>query len=169
MCPRILKNLTLLLAFAIFSNGLMANCLNVTPTFTSSHGCLKDTSILVSYLPVPNFNYGPEFFGYCEDELVSFYDSSSISPPSSIVSWEWSFGCGHKSFLQNPSRVFDSAGSYTVVLKTTSSDGCVFYDSLPVPLVIYPKPIAGFLTLPSVVSVFRPEVYFDNKATGAVN
>ncbi|MDB4089463.1 PKD domain-containing protein [Flavobacteriales bacterium] len=138
-------------------------------TVTSSHGCLNDTAILVSYLPAPVFNYGPEFFGYCEDEIVSFYDSSIIASPSTIVSWEWAFGCAHKSFLQNPSHVFDSAGSFTIKLKTTSSDGCVFYDSLPVPLIIYPKPIADFLTVPPVVSVFRPEVYFDNKANGAVN
>jgi gliding motility-associated-like protein len=138
-------------------------------TITSVHGCLNDTTILVSYLPVPAFNYGPQFFGYCEDETVVFYDSSVIVPPTTIVSWEWTFGCGHKAFIQNPSHFFDSAGSYTIKLKTTSSDGCVFYDSLLAPLIIYPKPIADFLTAPSIVSVFRPEVYFDNKTTGAVS
>lgn len=142
---------------------------SVKLTITSVHGCLNDTTILVSYLPVPAFNYGPQFFGYCEDETVVFYDSSVIVPPTTIVSWEWTFGCGHKAFIQNPSHFFDSAGSYTIKLKTTSSDGCVFYDSLLAPLIIYPKPIADFLTAPSIVSVFRPEVYFDNKTTGAVS
>ena len=142
---------------------------SVKLTITSVHGCLNDTTILVSYLPVPAFNYGPQFFGYCENETVVFYDSSVIVPPTTIVSWEWTFGCGHKAFIQNPSHFFDSAGSYTIKLKTTSSDGCVFYDSLLAPLIIYPKPIADFLTAPSVVSVFRPEVFFDNKTTGAVS
>ena len=142
---------------------------SVKLTITSVHGCLNDTTILVSYLPVPAFNYGPQFFGYCEDETVVFYDSSVIVPPTTIVSWEWTFGCGHKAFIQNPSHFFDSAGSYTIKLKTTSSDGCVFYDSLLAPLIIYQKPIADFLTAPSVVSVFRPEVFFDNKTNGALS
>ena len=142
---------------------------SVKLTITSVHGCLNDTTLLVSYLPVPFLNYGPQFFGYCEDETVFFYDSSAIVSPSTIVGWEWTFGCGHQSFIQNPSHLFDSAGTYTIKLKTTSSDGCVFFDSLIAPLIIYPKPVAAFLTVPSIVSVFRPEVYFDNKATGAVS
>ena len=36
MYLRILKNVSLLFVFAIFSNSLFANCINVTPTFTSS-------------------------------------------------------------------------------------------------------------------------------------
>ncbi|MEN8957401.1 MAG: PKD domain-containing protein, partial [Flavobacteriales bacterium] len=138
-------------------------------TVTTSFGCLKDTTILVSYLPVPVFNYGPEFFGYCEDEPVTFYDSSVIAAPSTIVAWEWTFRDGNQSFIQNPTHIYDSSGNYFIKLKTTSSDGCVFYDSLAAPLIIYPKPIANFLTVPSVVSVFLPEVYFDNKTTGAVS
>ncbi len=138
-------------------------------TVTSKFGCINDTSIIISHLPVPVFNYGPPLFAYCEGELVSFTDNSVITPPSSIVSWEWDFGCGHNSFIQNPMHVFDTAGSFKVKLKTTTSDGCVFIDSLPVPLVIYPKPVAKFNPIPSVVSIFRPEVYFDNKSTGAVN
>lgn len=138
-------------------------------TITSGLSCVSDTTILVSHLPVPNFNYGPQFYGYCENQLVQFYDSSTIAPPSSIVGWEWTYGNGHNSFMQNPSHVFDSAGSYLIQLKMTTSDGCIFYDSLLAPLIIYPNPVANFLTVPSVVSVFRPEVYFDNKAIGAVN
>ncbi|MGB1040987.1 MAG: PKD domain-containing protein, partial [Flavobacteriales bacterium] len=137
-------------------------------TVTSGLGCFNDTAILISHLPVPDFNYGPEFFGYCENETIQFYDSSLITSPTNIVGWEWDFGDGYKSFSQNPTHTIDSAGSYFVKLKFTTSDGCVFNDSILSPLVIYPVPIPVFDPVPAIVSVFRPEVYFNNLTTGAI-
>ena len=106
---------------------------------------------------------------YCENETIQFYDSSLITAPTNIVGWEWSFGDGYKSFSQNPTHAIDSAGSYFVKLKFTTSDGCVFNDSILSPLVIYPVPIPVFDPVPAIVSVFRPEVYFNNLTTGAIS
>ncbi len=138
-------------------------------TVTSLFGCSNDTTLMMSHFQVPIFNFGPEYYAYCENELVQFYDSSTILSPTNIVGWEWTFGDGYNSFIQNPSHIMDSAGSYYIKLKITTSDGCIFYDSLAAPLIIYPNPVAGFITIPSTVSVFRPEIYFDNQATGAIN
>ncbi len=138
-------------------------------TVTSKFGCINDTLIPVSHLPVPVFNYGPQLFAYCEKDPVQFYDSSTIAPPSSIVGWEWYFRDGYNSFIQNPVHTYDSAGSYKVKIRITTSDGCVFYDSLPAPIIIYPNPIANFDPIPNSVSVFRPEVYFNNTSSGATN
>ena len=138
-------------------------------TVTSSLGCASDSSFTVSLLPVPNFNYGPEKFAYCEKEAVQFYDSSTIALPSTIVGWEWYFRDGFNSFSQNPIHTYDSAGNYRIKVRITSSDGCVYYDSLPAPLIIYPNPVANFTPVPSVLSVFRPETYLENSSTGATN
>lgn len=138
-------------------------------TVTSSLGCASDSSFTVSLLPVPNFNYGPEKFAYCEKEAVQFYDSSTIALPSTIVGWEWYFRDGFNSFSQNPVHTYDSAGNYRIKVRITSSDGCVYYDSLPAPLIIYPNPVANFTPVPSVLSVFRPETYLENYSSGATN
>lgn len=50
---------------------------------------------------------------------VSFTDSSTGSP----TSWNWSFGDGGTSALQNPSHVYTMAGTYTVSLTVTNAAG----------------------------------------------
>lgn len=53
----------------------------------------------------------------CPPVIVSFTDLSAGNP----VSWEWDFGNGNKSSLQNPQAVYDQPGNYEVTL--TVSDG----------------------------------------------
>jgi PKD repeat protein len=50
---------------------------------------------------------------------VAFTDLSANTP----ASWNWSFGDGNTSTLQNPSKVYSSPGSYTVSLTATNSAG----------------------------------------------
>lgn len=50
---------------------------------------------------------------------VLFTDTSSNGP----TAWNWSFGDGEYSDLQNPSHEFDSRGSYTVILNASSGYG----------------------------------------------
>ncbi len=50
---------------------------------------------------------------------VSFTDTSTGSP----TSWNWSFGDGGISTLQNPSHVYTMAGTYTVSLTATNAAG----------------------------------------------
>ncbi|MCE3279367.1 MAG: repeat-containing protein [Bacteroidetes bacterium] len=55
----------------------------------------------------------------CTDQF-SFYDSSYIAP----VSWLWNFDDGGTSINQNPSHLFDSAGTYNVELISSNTYGC---------------------------------------------
>ncbi|GLS26621.1 S8 family serine peptidase [Marinibactrum halimedae] len=61
-------------------------------------------------------------FNYSATELsVSFSDTSS-TPSGEIRSWNWSFGDGNTSSLQNPVYTYASAGSYDVSLTVTNSE-----------------------------------------------
>jgi gliding motility-associated-like protein len=51
---------------------------------------------------------------------VTFSDSSAKAP----VSWNWDFGDGTTSALQDPTHTFGNAGKYDVKLITTTKDGC---------------------------------------------
>jgi len=51
---------------------------------------------------------------------VHFYDSSAVAP----VSWQWNFGDGQTSAIQNPSHVFPNNGNYGVTLISTTIHGC---------------------------------------------
>ncbi len=50
---------------------------------------------------------------------VQFTDESTGSP----TSWAWTFGDGGTSNLQNPSKTYQNAGTYTVTLTVTNSEG----------------------------------------------
>ena len=50
---------------------------------------------------------------------VTFSSSGSYDPDGTISGWHWDFGDGATSTEQNPSHVFDEAGSYTVTLTVT--------------------------------------------------
>lgn len=46
------------------------------------------------------------------------------SNASSAVSWQWNFGDGNVSTLENPSHSYSNAGNYTVSLTITTAGGC---------------------------------------------
>lgn len=59
----------------------------------------------------------------CVPATIQFTDAT-IPRAGTIVSWDWDFGDGTKSTLQNPSKTYNTTGFYTVTLKVTSSTGC---------------------------------------------
>ncbi len=71
---------------------------------------------------------------------VQFYDNSSGSP----TSWNWSFGDGNFSALQNPSHTYAFNGTFTVALNATSGGGSNVSTRTNYIVVNVPKPIPGF-------------------------
>ncbi len=53
---------------------------------------------------------------------VQFTDHS-VPGSANITAWAWDFGDGQSSTLANPSHTYDSAGSYPVTLRVTTSAG----------------------------------------------
>ena len=57
----------------------------------------------------------------CAGQTVQFTDQSTS--PTAIVSWVWDFGDGNSSTVQNPSHVYTTAGTYTVILTANNGTG----------------------------------------------
>ncbi len=72
---------------------------------------------------LPNANFLKSAEEGCAPLQVDFTDLSSV-PNSTIVSWEWDFGNGLFSNLQNPSNTYTSGGVFPISLKVTSDIGC---------------------------------------------
>lgn len=70
-----------------------------------------------SQVPTANFIANPTTT--CSG-VVSFFDSSDGLP----TSWNWDFGDGNTSTLQNPSHTYASSGNYTVSLIACNANGC---------------------------------------------
>jgi gliding motility-associated-like protein len=74
--------------------------------------------ITVNTLPVANFTAPVRF--KCEPSLiVNFQDLST-----GAVSWQWNFGDGNTSALQNPVHTYTNYGNYNVTLTVTNALGC---------------------------------------------
>jgi len=91
-------------------------------TFSNQGNCslsldaqVVPTSISAGYTASPD----------CINVPIQFTDTSVISTGSgTISSWEWAFGDGQTSTLQNPTHAYTTAGTYTVRLIAFSSIGC---------------------------------------------
>lgn len=77
----------------------------------------------ITVFPSPTSNFSADITLGCAPVRVNFRDLSS-TPQGTIVSWEWDFGDGGTSTLQNPSHNYTNTGFYTITLTVTSSSGC---------------------------------------------
>ncbi len=111
---------------------------------TNVNGC-KDTiqkSITVNNAPVAIFSADTS----CLTSPTQFIDQSTTSP-GNIIAWAWNFGdpasgTYNTSTLQNPTHIYNSPGTYTVLLTVTNTATCTKDTSMQV--TVNPKPIALF-------------------------
>jgi PKD repeat protein len=69
-------------------------------------------------LPVASFTF------VASGRIVDFTDTSTDSD-GTVTEWDWVFGDGYKSTLQNPSHTYGADGTYTVTLRVTDNQGRV--------------------------------------------
>lgn len=70
-----------------------------------------------------NAAFTPDQTTVCENQTITFTDNST-SDLNNIVSWDWDFGDGNVSNLQNPTHAYTTAGNYTAQLTITDISGC---------------------------------------------
>ncbi|KQN34533.1 hypothetical protein ASE92_13135 [Pedobacter sp. Leaf41] len=96
---------------------------NITLTATNILGC-KNTVSIPGYIktanpPVAAFTVSPGNELSIPNFTFGFKDISSDA-----VSWEWLFGDGSRSTLQNPTHTYANEGVYPVTLKVLNKEGC---------------------------------------------
>lgn len=111
-------------------------------TVTNSLGCTSTDSATVNILgtgPTPDLAVDSVCFG----TPTNFTDQSTITAPNTVTAWEWDFGDGSTSTLQNPQHLYADSGRYVVTLRTFSDQGC---SSSPIlrPVIVYPAGTAYF-------------------------
>ena len=74
------------------------------------------------YITGAKADFGYDTLVFCDRGLVNFTDSTTSNDP--ITSYNWDFGDGSTSTLQNPSHVYSSPGLYTVQLAVETVIGC---------------------------------------------
>jgi PKD repeat protein len=105
-------------------------------------------TITINPLPVANFTHLQACLPF---QPVSFTNTSSVAN-SSTLTYQWNFGdpgsgAQNTSSLQNPSHLYTTAGTYSVNLTVTSSDGCVKDTTISISD-IYAQPRGSFTVNP---------------------
>lgn len=94
----------------------------VSLTVTDINGC-DSTITKVNYITIsdPQVNFSADtLFSPCPPLMVNF---QNLSTPD-VVAFEWNFGDGNMSSLENPSHVYMRPGSFDVRLIGTTAIGC---------------------------------------------
>ena len=116
-----------------FGDGGISSAQNPAHTYTTAGTymvCLTVTnadgrtntycsSVEVYPNPIADFTYVPD----CDYEVM--FTDLSIPNALGIVTWNWSFGDGGASSVQHPTHTYASAGTYTVCLIVTNTNGCI--------------------------------------------
>ncbi|MEM6263235.1 MAG: PKD domain-containing protein, partial [Bacteroidota bacterium] len=114
----------------------------VSLTVEDANGC-RDSLTKPSYInltrPAADFTLTPA--QTCPGTTLSFTDATTPDYP--LVSWEWDFGDGTSSTLQNPTHFYGAGGVYTVRLIVTNVQGCRDTVTKPAVVQIYTPPTAG--------------------------
>jgi len=133
---------------------------------SSISGCfssiLKD--VIVYANPVASIKAVPP---YCAIYEVAWRDSSWVPDNSPIRFWNWKFGNGDSSTLQNPITIYKDGGLYDIELTVETIYGCKGNISLPGFMKVFPELTANFFISPDNPSVYQPEVHFYNTSVGA--
>ena len=113
----------------------------------------------VTIVTSPTADFGANVTSGCADLTVQFSDQSS----SNAMSWSWSFVGGNPSASteQNPTVIYENAGTYSVTLTVTNAAGNSMMEQLNY-IVVDDVPVAGF-----TADVNAYNVDFTNTTTNA--
>jgi len=108
----------------------------------SNLGCKDSISKTVSVFEKPSINFSTT--NVCDKVSSALSNSSTLASTATFASWNWDiFNDGSSEYsTKNATHLFSSAGSYRILLKGTTSEGC--WDTVSKPVTIYPLPIADF-------------------------
>jgi PKD repeat protein len=102
---------------------------------------LNNDTLYVSRFKKPRPVASFTFVTQCAGVAVPFKGEASVSP-GSIARYEWDFGDGKTADVQSPNHIYELSGTYIVVLRAYSEEGC--YGSVSDTIIITTTPEAKF-------------------------
>jgi gliding motility-associated-like protein len=115
----------------------------ISLTVSTAIGCVKTfkDTVTVEATPVAAINASPAVV--CLGSSAAYSDASTISI-GTITGWVWNFDDGTSSTLQNPNKIWATAGNHTTTLTVTSAGGCASTNTATHIINVNPLPIPGF-------------------------
>ncbi len=99
---------------------LVSNNYDVQLIIKSNSGCSDTIAKTVEAYPVPSASFDYYSEEYIEGNSIEFTDYSSGSE-----TWQWSFGDGITSSIQNPTHVYTTASNYLIIQMVSNNYSCI--------------------------------------------
>ncbi len=147
-----------------------AGVYNVTLIGISDQGCQDTIVRSVSVFDKPIAQFGSDITEGCDPLEVDFMDLSTPNA-NNITNWQWDFGNGTTSNLENPVGItFVGSGTlsvmnYDVSLIVTNDNGCSDTVSTTSYITVHPDPIADFTFTPEETDEHNAQIDFTNMST----
>lgn len=111
----------------------------LTATITgATPGCTDNAQIQIHVKPGPTAAFSIDNNPFCDTGTVNFTESSV-----NAVIWDWDFGNGNVSNLQNPPpQFYTGTGNYNATLNVTAANGCT--DQAATTINVYQSPTVQF-------------------------
>jgi gliding motility-associated-like protein len=146
-----------------FGDGTFSNINNPSHTFSSPGNFVATYSAVVSGSPVtqtlsikvygkPTPNFTLNVSKGCIPLPVTFTDQSLNSGGTLTPQWQWSFGDGGVSSLQNPNYIYTLPGTYTVTLIYKDGHGCDSSITKPALIKVSDKPTVVITHTPTSIN-----------------
>ncbi len=133
----------------------------ISLTATSVSGCTQTISPVTQVTATgPDAQFSLNTLISCAPTIVDFYDNSV-----DVVEWEWNFGDGNQSVLQDPVHIYNQPGTYDVTLTVTDSAGCV--DSLARPGIVHITGSVAYFTVSATTGCSPWQVQFQDSSISA--
>lgn len=134
----------------------------------SENNCVKEYIDIIEIHPNPLALFNISDTSGCSPLNVQFINLSEAWTP---LEYTWEFGNGESASDPNPLNNFIGSGSFFVSLTVNTTEGCIDQNTyqFPIPIDVFPLPIANFKVEPSVVQIEYPHVYFTDLSQGATS
>ena len=140
-----------------------------TVSLTTTNAAGTNTLTRTSYVTVyenPVINFSASATTGCFPLRVQLTDLTNPGAGNTAVAWEWDFGNGNTSTLQNPLAVYTTAGTFNVTLKVTNDKGCVKTVSRANYISVTTGVVASFTHTQPLVCSPPASISFTNTSTG---
>lgn len=113
-----------------------AGTYNVQLIVTTDSLCADTLVLAATSNQKPSVNYAPN--NICWPDSVPFQDLSTIGGQAQVTAWQWVFGDGDTSTVQNPVHSYPRPDTFDVSFIAWSDSGCT--DTLAQKFVAFPRP-----------------------------
>lgn len=154
-----------------FGNGQTSDSENPQVTFTSSGDFNVELRVTcdegfdvyyftVNILPTPDASFTVDSYMGCAPYSAQFTNTSTQGG-GTIEDWYWTFGDGNSSEDENPNHLYNTSGSFSVVLKATNANDCFDVFEMQDVVQVSDTPSVSIMALPQAYCQAPVDVFFD--------